>query len=231
MHFSAGTLLQVALCASTINALTLPRADINTIEDRAAAGDDMSFEAVESLQQRADAPPAGVSVSLTGHKEADGKFVVEPAPEGQDTQALQKRVSPAVAVIAGPAINVFASVVTAAIHAAIGGLASMAFWNPVRENFTKNTVKRMWDNNPDHAKYPAAICYNKGYGLQRPQGIIGLTSAKLTLGALNTDYDCMYMEGNNQFYTHSEGGYINLAYHYDGNRCTHLRDNGDLHCR
>ncbi|GJC81425.1 hypothetical protein ColLi_04263 [Colletotrichum liriopes] len=208
MHFSAGTLLQVALCASTINALALPRADINTIEDRAAAGDDMSSEAVESLQQRADAPPAG-----------------------QDTQALQKRVSPAVAVIAGPAINVFASVVTAAIHAAIGGLASMAFWNPVRENFTKNTVKRMWDNNPDHAKYPAAICYNKGYGLQRPQGIIGLTSAKLTLGALNTDYDCMYMEGNNQFYTHSEGGYINLAYHYDGNRCTHLRDNGDLHCR
>jgi hypothetical protein len=24
-------------------------------------------------------------------------------------------------------------------------------------------------------------------------------------------YDCMYMEYNNQFYTHSEGGYINVS--------------------
>lgn len=43
-------------------------------------------------------------------------------------------------------------------------------------------------------------------------------------------YDCMYMEVNNQFYTHSEGGYINLAYHYDANRCTFIKDHGDLYC-
>ncbi|KAF6810545.1 hypothetical protein CMUS01_13445 [Colletotrichum musicola] len=88
----------------------------------------------------------------------------------------------------------------------------------------------MWDNNPNPSLYAAAVCYNKGYGLQRPDGVAGKVSAKLTLGALNTDYDCMYMEGNNQFYTHSEGGYINLAYHYDANRCTFIKDNGDLHC-
>ncbi|WYZ39334.1 hypothetical protein EsH8_III_001248 [Colletotrichum jinshuiense] len=230
MHFSAGTLLQVALCASTINALALPQGGINTIEDR-AAGDDAPTGAVDALQERADTPPSRAVVSLTGKKQEDGTFVVEPAPEGQDTQALQKRVSPAVAVIAGPAINVFASVVTAAVHAAIGGLASMAFWNPVRENFVKNTVNRMYDNNPDIRRYPAAICYNKGYDVQRPAGVIGKVSAKLTLGALNTDYDCMYMEGNNQFYTRAEGGWINLGYAYDSNRCTHDRGTGDLTCR
>lgn len=57
----------------------------------------------------------------------------------------------------------------------------------VRENFTKNTVKRMWDNNPNPSLYAAAVCYNKGYGLQRAGGIAGLVSAKLSLGALHTE--------------------------------------------
>lgn len=124
MRFSTSAVLQVALCASSIHALALPKDAANLIEDRAAAE-------VQTLSERADLPPSA-SVSLTGQKGEDGKFVVKPAPEGEDTQAIQKRVSPAVVAIAGPVINVVASVTAAAIHAAIGGLASMAFWNPVR---------------------------------------------------------------------------------------------------
>ncbi|KAF2853267.1 hypothetical protein T440DRAFT_466247 [Plenodomus tracheiphilus IPT5] len=88
----------------------------------------------------------------------------------------------------------------------------------------------MWNRNPDYEKYPAAICYNKGYNFQHENKWSGRVRAELKLGEfLHTDYDCMYMEGGNQFYTHHEGGYINLAYMYHG-RCNHDRRTGDLTC-
>lgn len=98
-----------------------------------------------------------------------------------------------------------------------------------REAFTKKTTQEMWDRNPDYAKFPAAACYNKGYTLADPAKIDGLRSAKFELGLLNTEfvpqsvlkfcdpantriasYDCMYIQGGNQFKTNSEGGYINV---------------------
>ncbi|KAH7385951.1 hypothetical protein BKA66DRAFT_569269 [Pyrenochaeta sp. MPI-SDFR-AT-0127] len=103
-------------------------------------------------------------------------------------------------------------------------------WTEVREEFTKATVVKMWDENKDYNKYPAVACYNKGYSLQYPNRIDGKVSAKLELGQLNTDYDCMFIEAPNQFYTHGDGGYINLAYRYNSNRCSYDSKTGDLTC-
>lgn len=80
----------------------------------------------------------------------------------------------------------------------------------------------------------------------------------IKLLTLPNSYDCMYVSGNNQFYTHGDGGYINvscifmlelsslyrvattltlaaslekLAYVYDNTRCAFDRATGDLTCR
>jgi hypothetical protein len=45
----------------------------------------------------------------------------------------------------------------------------------------------MWARNPDRNKYPAAICYNKGYSVKDNSGITGKVSAKLELGLLSTE--------------------------------------------
>jgi hypothetical protein len=45
----------------------------------------------------------------------------------------------------------------------------------------------MWARNPDYNKYPAAICYNKGYHVKNPAGIAGKVSAKFELGMLHTE--------------------------------------------
>lgn len=95
----------------------------------------------------------------------------------------------------------------------IGGdtIKNLGKWNEAREAFSKKTTQEMWARNPDYKKFPAVACYNKGYSLQRPQGRDGLVSAKLELGQLHTDYDCMFMEGNNVFMTKGDGGYINVS--------------------
>lgn len=56
-----------------------------------------------------------------------------------------------------------------------------------REAFTKKTTEEMWARNPDYDKFPAAICYNKGYDLEDPKGMDGLLNAKMDLGVLNTE--------------------------------------------
>ncbi|KAJ8079451.1 hypothetical protein PM082_013789 [Marasmius tenuissimus] len=84
-------------------------------------------------------------------------------------------------------------------------------WDEARETFTKSTTAAMWARNPNRSKWVAAICYNKGWRAQNPGGISDVQSMELKLGVLHTDYDCMYMGRNNQFYTDSDGGYINLT--------------------
>ncbi|KAM0716171.1 hypothetical protein Q7P37_008685 [Cladosporium fusiforme] len=44
-------------------------------------------------------------------------------------------------------------------------------------------------------------------------------------------HKCMYMTGNNQFYTAAEGGDANLSYTYDTNCCTFDKATSDLACR
>ncbi|KAH6693709.1 hypothetical protein F5X68DRAFT_187502 [Plectosphaerella plurivora] len=205
MRFTTATIVQAIVYFSVVDALALPMDGAVGIEGRSA--DDASVQEISTIHERADLPPS-TGVVMMGVKE-NGHFTEKEDPAGMETAvAVTKRASPLVVAIAGPAINIFATVTAAAIKAAVAGLVSMAFWNPARENFTRNTVRNMWNQNPDAGRYGAAICYNKGYRLQRPAGINGLRSAKLRMGAFNTDYDCMFMEYGNQFYTNSEGGYI-----------------------
>ncbi|KAF7881241.1 uncharacterized protein EAF02_007132 [Botrytis sinoallii] len=97
------------------------------------------------------------------------------------------------------------------------------------KEFVRNFLKQLFTRNPDYKKYPAAIYYNKGYSIKNPTGIVGKVNAKLSLGFLHTDYDYIYITGNNQFYTHAENGFINLSYTYN-KRCNHDRNTSDLTC-
>ncbi|KAH9203886.1 hypothetical protein DL95DRAFT_320562 [Leptodontidium sp. 2 PMI_412] len=174
--------------------------------------------------------PPSQSSSFSGKKGSDGKLIAEPAPEGQDTQALQRRAGPIV-VVAGIAATAGAVILTKiAIEIGAETIANLGKWNEAREEFTKTTTQEMWNRNPDYTKFPAAACYNKGYRLSDPAGIDGLRSAKLELGLLSTDYDCMYIAGPNQFFTDSEGGFINLSYTYNPDRCSFDDNTGDLTC-
>jgi hypothetical protein len=124
---------------------------------------------------------------------------------------LEKRVVPFVAVGAIIGTAALTKVTELAMDAAVKAIKNIGNWNRAREEFTKRTVTDMWARNPDRARYPAAACYNKGYSLKRPAGIAGGRKAKFSLGMLHTDYDCMYVERNNAFFTHSEGGFINVS--------------------
>ncbi|KAH6696899.1 hypothetical protein F5X68DRAFT_257211 [Plectosphaerella plurivora] len=177
---------------------------------------------------QADTNGSDELVSFTG-KKVNGALVAQPAPETPDSQGLQKRGAIlVVGAIAGTAA--LANVAKIAIE--IGGdfIKDLGNWNEAREAFTKKTVEEMWRRNPDRRKFPATVCYNKGYRLRNGNGFDGRVSVKFELGLLSTDYDCMYIMGNNQFFTDSDGGFINLAYQYDTSRCTYDSGTGDLTC-
>jgi hypothetical protein len=121
-------------------------------------------------------------------------------------------------------------------------------WTPARETFTKQTTALMYQKNPDPRRWPAVACYNKGWRVKDYGAISDVVSMRLNLGAFHTNYDCMYVGHNNQFYTDSEGGYINvsfssstipsgsnltvlqLAYAYDARYCSFDGSTGDLSC-
>ncbi|TGO31592.1 hypothetical protein BHYA_0499g00020 [Botrytis hyacinthi] len=145
---------------------------------------------------------------FSGYFDASGSLVAK--VDDEPSQALQKRVAPIVAVAGIAAIAGVGILTKIAIELGAQTLENLGQWNEVREKFTQETTLNMWARNPDYNKYPAAVCYNKGYSLKNPNGFVGRVSAKLSLGLLETDYDCMYITGNNQFYTHAEGGFINV---------------------
>ncbi|KAI9150876.1 hypothetical protein HJFPF1_10653 [Paramyrothecium foliicola] len=170
-------------------------------------------------------------ISITG-KHVDGVLVHEhePVEEGMEVRSLEKRGATVVVLgIAGTAAAVI--VVKMAVEIGAETIQNLGKWNQAREEFTKKTTAEMWARNPDRNKYPAAVCYNKGYSIQHPNNIDGKADVDFKLGLLHTDYDCMYLGGNNAFWTHAEGGYINLSYSYNGNRCSFDSKTGDLTCR
>ena len=174
----------------------------------------------------ANIPPATL-FGLTGQKEGTA-LTPKPAPEAQDSQVLQKRG--AVVVVLGIAAVKGAAILTKiAIEIGADFIKDLGGWNEGREAFTKKTVEEMWNRNPDYEKFPATVCYNKGYRTKN-NNIDGLVSMKYELGLLNTDYDCMFIGGDNQFFTDSDGGFINLAYMYNPDRCNHDTATGDLTC-
>ncbi|KAH7085874.1 hypothetical protein BKA63DRAFT_28336 [Paraphoma chrysanthemicola] len=185
--------------------------------------------------------PASIDAEFHGTKDVTGAIVSSEAPDENEAAAKrdegallvhsEKRLDPATLTVLGIAATAAAiKGIQTALQVGIDTIQNLGKWTEVREGFTKATVRAMWQRNPSYSRYPAAICYNKGYHFQNGKWS-GRVKAKLSLGTLNTDYDCMYMEGGNQFYTHSDGGYINLAYNYNGARCSHDRRTGDLTCR
>lgn len=61
----------------------------------------------------------------------------------------------------------------------------------------------------------AAVCYNMGYKVSKPNQMRELTSVRLKSGVLNTDYDCFFMWGpDNHFNSEGDGGYINVSHCY-----------------
>lgn len=144
-----------------------------------------------------------------------------------DTAIQKREIVTAIVVAAGTAA--VTAVVDAAVKAAGTLISQIANFDNAREEFTKATVKAMADRNPDPAKFVATICYNQDYDLENPAGMDGLTSAKITSGPLNTDYDCFYMTAPNAFFSRGDGGFINLAIMND-DRCTFDSKTADLRC-
>ncbi|KAK8054738.1 hypothetical protein PG994_009805 [Apiospora phragmitis] len=70
------------------------------------------------------------------------------------------------------------------------------------------------DANPDPTHLIAAACYNMQYKLETPANVDSTASLEFKLGALKTNFDCMYIKGPNNFYTEGDNGYVNLAYDY-----------------
>ncbi|KAK2030631.1 hypothetical protein LX32DRAFT_651435 [Colletotrichum zoysiae] len=99
-----------------------------------------------------------------------------------------------------------------------------------REAFTQQQPDLMWQHNPDYNKFPAAACYGLGYRLANPNGFAGLVTVNITGPGKVETYDCMYVEGPNQFLTDSDGGSLNLGITYDPTRCSFDHDTADLTC-
>lgn len=93
-------------------------------------------QTVDSVGKVNPHPPTATTVDLIGQKHKDGKFEVKPAPEGQNTEGLQKRVAPVVAVIGIASIKGIAIITKIAIE--IGGdtIKNLGEWNPVRRSFS-----------------------------------------------------------------------------------------------
>lgn len=185
MKFTLSVIVQLALCATAL-AAPAPQA---------------------TAPPNANVPPS-TTVDLTGQKVmacsqhirfttslannntlqgTDGKFTVAPAPEDQNSEALQKRVAPVVVVAGIAGVKGAAILTKIAVEIGADTIKNLGKWNQAREQFSKKTTAEMWARNPDYQKFPAAICYNKGYKLQNATGIDGLVSAKLELGQLNTE--------------------------------------------
>ncbi|CAD6455024.1 49425a7a-c500-48da-8952-3b8c7ecc8bb7 [Sclerotinia trifoliorum] len=192
MRFSIATIIAFVAIA---NAAALPVA-----APEAAVGD--ANAVVES----------SVDTYFSGQFNGAGALVSKDADEVN--QALQKRDPATITVLAIAGVAAIAKLTEIAIELASQTLANVQKWNPAREAFTRKTTLEMWNRNPDYNKYPAVACYNKGYHLQNPSGQAGRVSVKLELGLLHTNYDCLFMTGNNVFITHSEGGYINVRNHF-----------------
>ena len=105
------------------------------------------------------------------------------------------------------------ALVTEAVKATVKLIGDISNFDAAREAFTQQTTEAMMAKNPDPKKFQAAACYNKAFSVANPANIDGLNSVKFSLGLLNTDYECLYIAAPNQFFTESDGGFINVSLH------------------
>ncbi|CAP80524.1 Pc12g08970 [Penicillium rubens Wisconsin 54-1255] len=170
--------------------------------------------------------------------ESDFKLALE---ESEADASLAKRLN------TQSASNVaYGKAIYAAGSAAVNQIKGLKNWNKAREQFTQLGKERgnlwkssannsfpvtqgMMDHNPDPKTAVAAICYNKGYGIQNPEGIYGLHSEKISVWPASTDYDCFYMGKNNAFWSYGDGGTINLFTRWQHGACR-FDDKSDLYC-
>ncbi|KAF4550844.1 Hypothetical protein D9617_15g041940 [Elsinoe fawcettii] len=152
-----------------------------------------------------------------------------------ETAELAKRIEPVTMTIVG---IVGTKVLVLAVKAAAEKIMEFGKqaqnWNKDREEFLRVSVNEFWQANPDKVGFPAVACYNKGYHTKEPVASNGGKSAIWNLtykkGAfLKTDWDCMYIDRGNSFYTWAEGGFRNLRYKHT-DVCTFQQASGDLYC-
>ncbi|KAK8163111.1 hypothetical protein IWX90DRAFT_262312 [Phyllosticta citrichinensis] len=121
------------------------------------------------------------------------------------------------------------ALMTAAINQVAPTIANLGSWDEAREAFTQKTVQAMWDARSSN--YDAAVCYNMGYEVSNTAQMYEKTSVNLKQDLLHTDYDCFFISGpDNHFNSQGDGGYINLATHYDTSKCTFDSSTSDLYC-
>lgn len=201
----------------------------------------MRFSAVNALALLSAAnlvAASPVAVSAPAMEVAPRAWDKKPKTGGVATRDLAVRASTDVAVhkreiitaiVTAAGTAAVSAIVTKAVNAAGTLIGQIANFDNAREEFTKATVQAMSDANPDPEKFVATICYNMDWDLENPAGMDGLTSAKITSGPLNTDYDCFYMTAPNAFFSRGDGGFINLAI-MNSDKCTFDSETADLRC-
>ncbi|KAM0274974.1 hypothetical protein ACHAQH_007704 [Verticillium albo-atrum] len=164
----------------------------------------------------------GLSTVSMSDRQADGsRSIIE--------RTINKREPVTALILTTAGTAAITAVVTEAIKAATKFIGDISNFDKGREAFTQQTTEEMMNKNPDPARFVAAACYNKGYAVADPANTDGLNSVEFSLGVLHTDYDCMYLAAPNQFYTHGDGGFINLSYTYT-DACSFDKATGDLTC-
>jgi hypothetical protein len=133
--------------------------------------------------------------------------------EARDVSAhsITKREPVFAAILLAAGTAAVSAVVTEAVSAAVAFIGDVASFDNAREAFTQQTTDTMMAKNPNPTRFQAAACYNKAFTVADPANIDGQTSVKFSLGLLNTDYECMYIAAPNQFFTESDGGFINVS--------------------
>ncbi|EKG13473.1 hypothetical protein MPH_09382 [Macrophomina phaseolina MS6] len=225
MRFSTVVVAAAAVASAAAVPVSDTKTPVDTVQWDGVPADrevpvDLSVE--KAIEKR-----AGETVQWDGVP-ADREVPVDLSVE----KAIEKRAIPVVVIAAGSAIGSAAlgDLTTRAINAAVALIGDISNWTTAREGFTRTTTAEMWKKNPNYNHWKAAVCYNKGYSLKDRNNVSGFKDAKFKLGSLHTDYDCMYLGKGNAFYTHSDGGYINLSYTYARGACHFDGKTGDLTC-
>lgn len=114
MFFSLAAILNVALCASAVNGVALPKR-----------------QATADPGPNANIPPS-TTTDMTGQVAADGTFTVKAAPDTQADQALQKRVAPLVVAAGITAVSGAIVLTKLAIEVGADAIKDLGEWNEVR---------------------------------------------------------------------------------------------------
>ncbi|KAK2051096.1 hypothetical protein LY76DRAFT_475947, partial [Colletotrichum caudatum] len=141
--------------------------------------------------------------------------------------SLQVRQAEVAALIVG---GVLILAMAAAFQVALKSLDGITDFSKARKTFTTTQTEEMWKRNPDYNKFPAAACYSLGYRLANPAGFSDLGQIKVSTPFNSETYDCMFVQGPNQFFTDSDGGSLNLGVTFDPKRCTFDKATADLTC-